>query len=601
VVISRFVRTAASALALVVLASAAGAQSLAKASTTPPTTVEGNRRALAQIFTDYWEDNLAHSPEFASSLGDKRFNDQISDYSVKAYNESLEREQNFLMRLATIDTTGLSDQEKISRDLLLRQFTDDQEGAEFKEWEMPVSQLGGIQTTYPDLVSQLSFTTVKDYDDWIARLHLIPHAFDQVTANMAIGIDDHRVPPKYLLEKVLDQVNQLAAQKPEDSPFATPLKSFPASIKPLEQERIKKQMLDAIAQEVLPAYLRFARFLQVSYIPAGRTDPGIWALPDGKKYYQFLIHQSTTTDLTPEQIHQIGLDEVKRDEAEMLVIAQKLGFKDLPSFRASLNANPKLKASSGDALLAAYKSYIGPMEAKLPQLFNRLPKAKLEVVPVPAYLEKTMYPAYYEDGAPDGSRPGRLRVNEYNATDRNTYAIEAVAYHEGIPGHHLQLSIAQELTDIPTFRKYEGYTAFVEGWGLYSERLGKEVGFYQDPYSDYGRLQADMWRAIRLVVDTGVHSQHWTRDQVVQYFHDHSAIEETTIQSETDRYIGWPAQALAYKIGQLKILELRDRAKKALGDKFDLRAFHDELLGAGALPLDVLSDRIDAWIAKQKQ
>jgi uncharacterized protein (DUF885 family) len=563
--------------------------------------VEGNRRALNQIFTDYWEDNLAHSPEFASTLGDKRYNDQISDYSVKAYNESLEREQNFLMRLAAIDTTGLSDQEKISRDLLLRQFADDQEAAEFKEWEMPVSQIDGIQTTYPELVSQLSFTTVKDYDDWIARLHLIPHAFEQVTANMAIGVEDHRVPPKYLLEKVLDQVNQLAGQKPEDSPFATPLKSFPASIRPLDQERIKKQMLDAIAQEVLPAYLRFARFLQVSYIPAGRTDAGIWALPDGAKYYKFLIHRSTTTDLTPEQIHQIGLDEVKRDEAEMLAIAQKLGFKDLPTFRASLNANPKLKAASGDAVLAAYKSYVGPMEAKLPQLFGRLPKAKLEVVPVPDYLEKTMYPAYYEDGAPDGSRPGRLRVNEYNATDRNLYAIEAIAYHEGVPGHHLQISIAQELTGIPTFRKYEGYTAFVEGWGLYSERLGKEVGFYQDPYSDYGRLQADMWRAIRLVVDTGVHSQHWTRDQVVQYFHDHSAIEETTIQTETDRYIGWPGQALAYKIGQLKILELRERAKKALGDKFDLRAFHDEVLDAGALPLDVLSDRIDAWIAAQKK
>jgi len=563
--------------------------------------VEGNRRALNQIFTDYWEDNLAHSPEFASTLGDKRYNDQISDYSVKAYNESLEREQNFLMRLAAIDTTGLSDQEKISRDLLLRQFADDQEAAEFKEWEMPVSQIDGIQTTYPELVSQLSFTTVKDYDDWIARLHLIPHAFEQVTANMAIGVEDHRVPPKYLLEKVLDQVNQLANQKPEDSPFAQPLKSFPASIRPLDQERIKKQMLDAIAQEVLPAYLRFARFLQVSYIPAGRTDAGIWALPDGAKYYKFLIHRSTTTDLTPEQIHQIGLDEVKRDEAEMLAIAQKLGFKDLPTFRASLNANPKLKAASGDAVLAAYKSYVGPMEAKLPQLFGRLPKAKLEVVPVPDYLEKTMYPAYYEDGAPDGSRPGRLRVNEYNATDRNLYAIEAIAYHEGVPGHHLQISIAQELTGIPTFRKYEGYTAFVEGWGLYSERLGKEVGFYQDPYSDYGRLQADMWRAIRLVVDTGVHSQHWTRDQVVQYFHDHSAIEETTIQTETDRYIGWPGQALAYKIGQLKILELRERAKKALGDKFDLRAFHDEVLDAGALPLDVLSDRIDAWIAAQKK
>ncbi len=565
-----------------------------------PAAVEDNRKALNRLFTDYWEDNLAHSPEFASTLGDKRFNDQISDYSVKAYNEALAREQAFLMRLAAIDTAGLTDQEKISADLLMRQFTEDQEAADFKEWEMPVYQLGGIQTTYADLVAQLSFATVKDYDDWIARLHLIPKAFDQTTANMAIGMEDHRTPPQYLLAKGLDQVKTMAAQKPEDSPFAQPLKAFPAAIKPLDQERIKQETLDAIAHEVLPAYMRFARFLEVSYVPACRTDPGISSLPDGAKYYQFLIRRNTTTNLTPDQIHQIGLDEVKRDEAEMLVIAQKLGFQDLAAFRASLNSNPKLKASSGEALLAAYSGYIGPMQAKLPQLFGRLPKARLEVVPVPAYLEKTMYPAYYEDGAPDGSRPGRLRVNEYNATDRNLYAVEAIAYHEGIPGHHLQISIAQERPDLPTFRKYEGYTAFVEGWALYSERLGKEVGFYQDPMSDYGRLQADMWRAIRLVVDTGVHTKHWTRDQVVQYFHDHSNIDETTIQSETDRYIGWPGQALAYKIGQLKILELRDRAKKALGDKFDLRAFHDQVLDAGALPLDVLSDRIDAWIAAQK-
>jgi uncharacterized protein (DUF885 family) len=574
-------------------------QSLAAASATQPS-VEDNRRALNQLFQDYWEDNLVHSPEFASTLGDKRFNDQISDYSVKAYNESLAREQAFILRLAAIDTAGLTDQEKVSADLLMRQFTEDQEAADFKEWEMPVSQIGGIQTTYADLVAQLSFTTVKDYDDWIARLHQIPKAFDQTTANMAIGMEDHRMPPQYLMAKVLDQVKTMAAQKPEDSPLAQPLKSFPAAIKPLDQERIKQEMLDAIAHEVLPAYMRFARFLEVSYVPACRTDPGISALPDGAKYYQFLIRRHTTTNLTADQIHQIGLDEVKRDEAEMLVIAQKLGFQDLASFRASLNSNPKLKAPSGEALLAAYSGYIGPMQAKLPQLFGRLPKAKLEVVPVPAYQEKTMYPAYYEDGAPDGSRPGRLRVNEYNATDRNLYAVEAIAYHEGIPGHHLQISIAQELQDLPTFRKYEGYTAFVEGWALYSEHLGKEVGFYQDPMSDYGRLQADMWRAIRLVVDTGVHNEHWTRDQVVQYFHDHSNIDETTIQSETDRYIGWPGQALAYKIGQLKILELRDRAKKALGDKFDLRAFHDQVLDAGALPLDVLSDRIDSWIATRK-
>jgi uncharacterized protein (DUF885 family) len=402
------------------------------------------------------------------------------------------------------------------------------------------------------------------------------------------------------LEKALAQVKAMAAQKPEDSPLALPLKKFPASIKPAEQERIKTEMLDAIQKEVLPAYLRFARFMEVSYVPAGREEPGIDALPDGAKYYAFRIKRTTTTNLTADQIHQIGLDEVKKDEAEMLAIAKKLGFADLATFRASLKTNPKLKATSAETLLDAYRGYLTPMQARLPQLFGRLPKAKFEVVAVPDYLEKTSAPAYYEEGAPDGSRPGRLFIDTYNATDRNLYSVEDIAYHEGIPGHHLQISIAQELDDIPTFRKFEHYTAYTEGWGLYSERLGKDVGLYQDPYSDYGRLEGDIWRAIRLVVDTGVHSKHWTRDQMVAYFHDHSNIDDVNIQSEVNRYIAWPSQALAYKVGQLKILELRERAKTALGGKFDLKGFHDQVLDAGALPLDVLSDRIDGWIAEKQ-
>ena len=584
---------------LLTLAPALNAQSPAN----PPATqasIDANRKTLNTLFEAYWQDQLKHAPEFASTLGDKRYNDQISDYSVKAVNDALAREENYLTQLAAIDPTGFTDQEKTSRDLLLRHFAEDEEAAEFKEWEMPLNQMSGLPTVYPRLVPQLSFTTAKHYDDWIARLHAIPRAFEQVTTNMSIGMDDHRLPPRYLLEKALDQVKELASQKPEDSPLALPLKSFPASIPAAEQARIKAEMLDAIGKEVLPAYRRFARFLEVSYVPAGREQPGISALFDGSKYYKFLIRRTTTTDLTADQIHQIGLDEVKRDEAEMLTIAQKLGFADLKSFRASLKTNPKLHPASPEALLAAYRGYLGPMQAKLPQLFGRLPKAPFEVVAVPDYLEKTSAPAYYQAGTPDGSRPGRLFIDTYNATDRNLYAVEAIAYHEGLPGHHLQISISQELDGLPAFRKYGGYTAYVEGWGLYAERLGKDVGFYQDPYSDYGRLEADEWRAIRLVVDTGVHSQHWTRQQMVDYFHDHSAIDETSIQAEVDRYIAWPGQALAYKIGQLKILELRDRAKQALGDKFDLRAFHDQVLDSGALPLDVLSDRIDAWIAAQK-
>ena len=557
-------------------------------------------KALHAIFHDYWEQTLKRQPEFASSLGDKRYNDQVSDYSVKAINDWLAVEQDMLLKLAAVDPAGLSGQDQVSRELLIRDLTEDQEGAEFKSWEMPVNQMGGIYATYPQLVAQLSFTTSKDYDDWIARLRAIPHAFDQVTSNMSIGIDDKRVPPKFLLEKALANVQQLANQKPEDSPLALPLKKFPDSISAAEQTRIKTEMLAAISKQVLPAYQRFARFLEVAYIPAGRTEPGISSIPDGAAYYKFRIKQSTTTNLTADHIHQIGLDQVQKDEAEMLTIAQRLGFQDLKSFRASLKTNPKLKATSREQLLDTYRGYLGPMQAKLPELFGHLPKSPFEVVPVPDYLEKTSAPAYYQAGTPDGSRPGRLFINTYNPTDRDLYQVESVAYHEGLPGHHLQISLSRELQGVPDFRKFGGYSAFSEGWGLYSEHLGKDVGLYKDPYSDYGRLQADIWRAIRLVVDTGVHSKHWTRQQMVDFFHDHSTIDETSIQAEVDRYIAWPGQALAYKIGQLEILKLRDQAKKELGARFDIRAFHDQVIDSGAMPLDVLDERITAWIATQK-
>jgi uncharacterized protein (DUF885 family) len=591
------------ALTMVLLAACSLAAPAQKLTAGPPPAnapVAERREAMNAYFQQYWDAYLEHDPEFASTFGDKRFNDKISDRSVKAVNDWLEQEQNYLMKLGAIDTKGFTDSEKMSRDILLTELADDFDGSQFKPWEMPVNQMGGIYSTYPQLVAELSFKDVKDYDDWIARLKQIPTAFDQVTENMSIGMEDHRVPPKYLLEKALEQVKQLANQKPEDSPLAMPLKKFPASIPQAEQDRIRTEMLDAIAKKVLPAYVRFARFMEVSYVPAGRAEPGISALPDGAKYYQYLIRRITTTDLTPDRIHQMGLEEVKKDEADMLAIAQKLGFKDLKSFEASLKTNPKMHPVSKEALLDAYRGYLGPMQAKLPQLFGRLPKAPFEVVPVPEYMEKTSAPAYYEAGTPDGSRPGRLNVDTYMATQRNLYQVEDVAYHEGLPGHHLQISIAQELTDIPTFRKYGHFTAYTEGWGLYAERLGKDVGFYQDPYSDYGRLEGDIWRAIRLVVDTGVHSGGWTREQMVDYFHDHSNIDEASIQAEVDRYIAWPGQALAYKIGQLKILELRDRAKKELGDKFDIRAFHDQVLDAGSMPLDKLDARVSAWIASQK-
>jgi uncharacterized protein (DUF885 family) len=358
--------------------------------------------------------------------------------------------------------------------------------------------------------------------------------------------------------------------------------------------------LNAIATQILPSYQRFAKFLSFTYIPNCRKDPGIWSLPDGDAYYAFRIRQSTTLNKSAAEIHQIGLDEVKRDEAQILAIVHQLGFSDIKSFSAALKTNPKEHAASAQALIDTYKGYIAQMQPRLPELFGTLPKAKLEVVEMPAYMAPNQPQAYYDQGTPDGKRPGHVDVNTFHWADRSLSDVEAVAYHEGIPGHHLQISIEQELAGLPDFRKQTYYPAYTEGWALYSERLGKEIGFYKDPYSDYGRLEADMWRAIRLVVDTGVHSQHWTREQMVDYFHEHSSLDETNIQSEVDRYIAWPAQALGYKMGQLKILELRDRAKTALGPKFDIKAFHDVVLDSGALPMDVLEKQVDDWIAVQK-
>jgi uncharacterized protein (DUF885 family) len=557
-------------------------------------------KALSKLFADIWEDTLKHSPEFASSLGDKRYDDQLTDYSAKAVNDQLSRGRGYIEQLSAIDATGLSDQERLSADLMLRSLIDDQEAAKFKEWEMPVSQFSGIQIDLPRLVNELQFDSVKDYDDYISRLKKVPAAFSQIMTNMQLGVDEGRVPPEYLLEKALAQTQTLADQKAEDSPYAAPLKRFPKTVNAADQKRISAELLDAISTSVLPSYQRLAKFLKVACIPNGRKDPGVWALPNGDAYYAFKIRQSTTLNRSAAEIHQLGIDEVKRDEAEMLAIAQRLGFSDLKSFNAALKANPKEHPASGEQMLELCRGYIAQMQTKLPELFGRLPKAPVEVVAVPTYVEKNSAPAYYEHGTPDGRRPGRVNINTYDFADRSLAPLESMSYHEGVPGHHLQISIAQELTGLPEFRKHLHYTAYSEGWGMYSERLGKDVGFFQDPYNDYGRLEGDIWRAIRLVVDTGVHSQHWTRQQMVDYFHEHSAIDEPDVQAEVDRYIASPGQALGYKIGQLELLSLRDKAKTALGSKFDLKAFHDEVLDSGPLPLDVLELRVDAWIAARK-
>jgi uncharacterized protein (DUF885 family) len=403
-----------------------------------------------------------------------------------------------------------------------------------------------------------------------------------------------------LLEKVALQAQDIADKSPHDSPFTQPVFKFPAGITEAEQKHLRDATLAAVKNEVTPAYASFATFVRTQYAPKGRTEYGVWAMPEGDARYRFDIRRMTTTDLGPEDIHQLGLKQVAEIEAEMLKIAHQQGFPDLASFNEHIRHDPHLYANSGQQLLGLYQQYTGQMYAKLPQLFSHLPKTKLEVIPMEAFRAPDAVPADYSPGAGDGSRPGRINVNEYDPQHRLLLNVEAIAYHEGIPGHHLQFSIAQELPDVPPFRRFASYDAYSEGWAFYAERLGKEAGFYQDPYSEYGRLENEMWRSVRLVVDTGVHFKRWSREQMVDFFRRHTAMDEPNIQTEVDRYIAWPAQALAYKLGQTKIVELRQRARDSLGDKFNLRAFHDAVLADGPLPLGVLETRINAWIDSQK-
>jgi uncharacterized protein (DUF885 family) len=584
------------AAALLILSTAA-----ASAAELSAADLDKRRKALADLLHEQWEYTMRTSPEFASILGDKRYNDQVSDNSDAARIKDVRETRRFLKRFEAIDTAGFSEQEKLNKELMVRDLKDGLEDYEWHEWEMPVNQMGGIHLFAAQFPSYLSFSSVKDYDDYITRMKKFSTTMDQTIATMRRGMRDKLMPPKFLLEKVTGQAQKIADQAPEQTPFALSLQKFPDSISEADRARIRNDYLGAIRTSVLPAYAKFAKFVRDEYAPAGRSDVGMWSLPEGVKRYNRRIRRSTTTNMTADEIHQLGLREVARIEGEMLIIAKKLGFNDLQSFNKAVDQNPGLRAKSREQIVDLYRKYTDQMYAKLPELFGRLPKAKLEVVPMESFREASAAGADYNDGAPDGSRPGRVNVNTSEPQSRKTITMESTAYHEGVPGHHMQISIAQELGDLPDFRKQSNYTAYVEGWALYSERLGKEVGFYQDPYNDFGRLTDEMLRAIRLVVDSGLHAKHWTREQVVQFFHDHSAIDEVDVQNETDRYIVWPGQALGYKVGQLKILELRERARAALGDRFDIRQFHDEVLGAGALPMDVLEERIDAWIAAKKK
>lgn len=567
----------------------------------PDNSLAGREQALNQIFRDYWKDRLQHAPEFASSIGDRRYDDQLSDFSAEAFNDGLARGEKFIERLGAIDTTGMPAQEKLNKDLLVHDLVDQQESAVCKPWQTSVTQFYGIQVDLPALVETLPFTNEQDYQHYLTRLEKIPAAFTQVSTNLVIGEQSGRSQPQSIMRKVLAQVQSMATAKPEDTPFAEPLRHFPAGISAQHRALLRREILDAIRTQVQPAYAHFARYLAADYIPKARTQPGIWANQDGDACYAYLVQHYTTTDLTPQQIHQMGLDDVARIEPQLMALVHQMGYSDLRTFHRAMVENPKLHPQSGAQLIALYRHYVDQMTPKLPELVNKIPKTPLQVVPMLSFGAADQVPADYQQGTPDGSRPGRIRVNTTDASKRLLTQVEAIAYHEGVPGHHLQISLAQEQTGLPDFRRFEDYDAFVEGWAFYAEQLGEQVGFYQDPYSKYGLLENQMWRAVRLVVDTGVHQMHWTREQMVQYFRDHTAMDDITIQEEVDRYIAWPGQALAYDTGRLKILALRAEAQQALGKNFHLQAFHDEVLDSGALPLDILQQRVQTWIQQQKQ
>ena len=554
-------------------------------------------RAAAQnaLFEEQYESDLRNFPERATAYGDYRYNDKLAEHSIEAIVQRHKTDQAFLSRLEAIPSEGFSGQDQLSHDLLIRVLGQRIADFDLKEYEMPINQQNGVHTGLADLPLSVPLDSVKHYEDYIARLHQIPRVLGQTTEVLRAGMKDKLMPVRFLLEKLPVQCQGII----EADPFLTPTKKYPADISPEDQKHLTQEITDAINLDVLPAYKTFAAFLRTEYAPMGRTTLSVTSLPDGEKRYQNDIYARTTTRMTADEIHQLGLREIERIQAEMTVIAKKQGFADLASFRASLKTNRKYIPTSAEQILDDFRHYIGQMESKLPDLFHLLPKSPVTVEAIPGFQAAAA--THYVTGTPDGKRPGRVVVATSNFADRSLVDDEAIAYHEGVPGHHMQLSVQQQLTGLPKFRLHGlGFNAYSEGWALYAEQLGKEVGFYQDPVSDYGRLSSELFRAVRLVVDTGIHAKGWTREQVVDFFRKSGAVDEPTVQSETDRYIAWPAQALSYKLGQLKIRELRERAQKELGPKFNIRTFHDEMLDGGTLPLDLLDARTDKWIAEQK-
>jgi uncharacterized protein (DUF885 family) len=559
-------------------------------------------KKLAALFDEDWQWGLELYPEAATLLGDNRYNDRLTDLSPEAIERAKSHEREMLDRIQKIDRSQLTGQDVISYDLFLRDKKLNVEGQRFPVEYMPIDQMNGVQLTFGQLAGSTPFRNAKDYRDYIARLAAFPRQIDQTIALMKRGIETKWLPPAVPLRSVPAQLEGQIVADPTKSPFFNPFARFPQDLSSTERARLIESARQVISESLTPALKKLDAFIKDAYLPACRKDAGASSLPDGEAFYQYSIRRQTTTDLTAKQIHDIGLQEVARIRKEMEAVIQQSGFAGtFAEFLTFLRTDPRFYYTRAEDLVAGYSYIAKRADGKLPELFAELPRNSYGVRVIPDYEAPAQTTAYYQPGAADGSRAGLYMINTYKLETRPRYEMEALTLHESVPGHHLQIARAQELKGLPDFRRNGGYTAYVEGWGLYAESLGVEMGFYADPYSKFGQLTYEMWRACRLVVDTGMHAFQWDRRRSIDFMKENTAKTENDIVVEIDRYIVWPGQALAYKLGELKIKELRARAKQELGASFDVRKFHNVVLDDGPLPLDVLEKRINEWIAEQKR
>ena len=556
---------------------------------------------LNQLFEDAWDQDMRESPVWASMLGDRRFNREWSDSGDEARARRLAAYSSALKRLAAIDREVLPADELVNYELFGDTYRDRLEAMEYRTDLIPISQRGGIQTL-DETGNRLRMESVQDYEDWLARLRKVDALMDQTIERMQAGVRQGMVPPKITMSRVPAQIEKQLVAMPEQSLFYKPFQQLPSHWSSAERERIRSEAKSVIAQVVVPAYQRLYEYFTESYLPACADDIGASSLPNGKAFYEYRVRRFTTTNMTPDEVHEIGLAEVARIRAEMKQVMNEVNFEGtLAEFFTFLREDPQFYFEDPMALLKEYQAVSKQIDPKMVQLFTKLPRMPYGIKVIPEAVAPDTTTAYYSRPAADGSRPGYYWVNLYEPRSRPKFEIEVLTVHEAVPGHHLQIALQQELESLPNFRRYSGYTVFTEGWGLYSERLGYDIGLYQDPYSKFGQLSYDMWRAVRLVVDTGMHYKGWTRDQAIEFFIDNAPRKRLDIVNEIDRYISWPGQALAYKVGQLSISSLREKATKALGADFDLRRFHDRLLSQGAIPLSLLETLIADWIESERE